>query len=174
MPLNARPKRFVIMFEVEHAPMKKKRGLRGFSLIELLIVISIILIILAIALPRFNKAQMQAHEVAAIATMRTLHSAETQYYSTFGRYAVSLQELGKPTSGNANASAADLIGADLAKGEKQGYRYTLQATPTGYTINADPVAFNNSGSRTFFSDQSQETHQHFGPEPATNSDPELK
>ena len=154
--------------------MNKKRGLRGFSLIELLIVISIILIILAIALPRFNKATKYAHEMAATATIRTLHAAEAQYYSTYGRYAASLPELGKPTSGAPSAAAADLISADLAKGEKQGYKYNLQATPTGYMINADPVAYGNSGDRTFFSDQTQETHAHTGAEPATANDPELK
>lgn len=154
--------------------MNKKRGFRGFSLIELLIVISIILIILAIALPRLNKSTMFAREMAAQATLKTLHAAEAQYYSLYGRYAASLQELGKPTSGAATAAAADLIPSDLAKGEKQGYRYTLQSTPTGYQINADPVAFNTSGSRTFYTDQSQEIHQHSGQEPATGNDPEIK
>ncbi len=152
----------------------KFRGLRGFSLIELLIVISIILIILAIALPKFNKVTMSGHEMAAQATVRTLHAAEAQYYSTYGKYPESLSALGKPTSGAATAAAADLIGADLAKGEKQGYKYNVQATPTGYTINADPVAFGNSGSRTFFSDQSGEIHAHSGAEPATVNDPEIK
>jgi type IV pilus assembly protein PilA len=154
--------------------VNKKRGLRGFSLIELLIVISIILIILAIALPRFNKATMASREMAAQATVRTLHAAEAQYYSTYGKYPESLSQLGKPTSGASTAAAADLVGTDLAKGEKQGYKYTIQTTPTGYSINADPVAYNNTGSRTFFSDQTQEIHAHSGAEPATASDPEIK
>ncbi len=140
---------------------RNTRKARGFSLIELLIVISIILIILAIALPRFNKATMSAREMGATATVKT-------------RYPQSLTELGKPSSGAPNASAADLISADLAKGEKGGYKYTLQATPTGYQINADPVAYNNTGSKTFYSDQSGEIHQHFGSEPATAADPEIK
>jgi len=154
--------------------IEKRRRRLGFSLIELLIVISIILIILAIALPKFNKATMQAREMAAIATVKTLHAAEAQYYSTYGRYALNLQELGKPTSGAASATSADLIGTDLAKGEKQGYRYNLQSSPQGYTINADPVAFGSTGGRTFFSDQSQEVHVHSGQEPATANDPEIK
>jgi type IV pilus assembly protein PilA len=154
--------------------LNRKRRLRGFSLIELLIVISIILIILAIALPRFNQASMFSREMAAQATMRTLHQAEAQYYSTYGRFAASLQELGKPSSGAPNASAADLIGTDLAKGEKQGFRYTLQATPNGYQINADPISYGTSGKRTFYSDQSQEIHAHSGQEPATANDPEIK
>lgn len=86
---------------------RKAPSRRGFSLIELLIVISIILIILAIALPKFNKATMSAREMGATATMKTLQSAEAQYYSTYGRYPQSLTELGKPSSGAPNASASD-------------------------------------------------------------------
>jgi len=153
---------------------EKRRRLRGFSLIELLIVITIILIILAIAVPRFNKATMFARETAANATIKTLHAGEAQYYSTYGRYATSLQELGKPSSGAASAAAADLIPADLAKGEKGGYKYTLVGTPQGYTINAEPVNFGSTGSKTFFSDQSQEVHFHLGQEPATAADPDSK
>ncbi len=137
----------------------------GFSLIELLIVIAIILIILAMALPKLNKARMQAFETGAIKAMTTIHAAQAQYYSTFGKYADSLLALGPPTSGNAN---------DLASGEKGGYKYTLQLTPNGYTINANPVAFNTTGSRTFFSDQSLTIRQNFGVEPATVASPEIK
>ena len=153
---------------------RKYRRVAGFSLIELLIVIAIILIILAMALPKLNKARMQAVETGAIKAMTTIHAAQAQYYSTFGKYADSLTALGPPTSGNANASAADLISGDLATGEKGGYKYTLQLTPNGYTINANPVAFNTTGSRTFFSDQSLTIRQNFGVEPATIASPEIK
>jgi prepilin-type N-terminal cleavage/methylation domain-containing protein len=63
------------------------RGERGFSLIELLIVIAIILIILSIALPQMSKSRMNAQEMAAVATMRTINSVETQYMSQFGVFA---------------------------------------------------------------------------------------
>lgn len=152
----------------------KYRRLAGFSLIELLIVIAIILIILAMALPKLNKARMQAFETGAIKAITTIHTAQAQYYSTFGKYADSLTALGPPTSGNANASAADLISGDLAAGEKGGYKYTMQVTPIGYTINANPTAFNNTGSRTFYSDQSLTIRQNFGVEPATAASPEIK
>ena len=72
---------------------------RGFSLIELLIVIAIILVIVTIAVPQYNKQMMSAHETAAQQAIQTLHAVETQYYSQFGRYAVSLAELGPPASG---------------------------------------------------------------------------
>jgi prepilin-type N-terminal cleavage/methylation domain-containing protein len=82
----------------------------GFSLIELLIVIAIILIILAIALPKFNAARMNAQETAAISQIKTIATAEVQYYSEFGRYAATLAELGPPAGGGAAGPAsADLI-----------------------------------------------------------------
>src|SRR5207244_1417662 len=84
---------------------RKYRRVAGFSLIELLIVIAIILIILAMALPKLNKARMQAFETGAIKAITTIHTAQAQYYSQFGKYATTLVELGPPTSGSANASA---------------------------------------------------------------------
>lgn len=146
---------------------------RGFSLIELLIVVAIMLIIITIALPKLTRARMQSQEVAAIAAIRTLHTAQVQFYSTYGRYAASLAELGPPTSGTANASAADLIGNDLSGGEKSGYKFTLTGTQGGYIINANPVAYNSSGSRTFFSDQSMVVRENYGPEPATASSKQM-
>ena len=147
---------------------------RGFSLIELLIVVAIILIIITIALPKLSRARMQSQEVAAIAAIRTLHTAQVQYYSTYGRFATSLTELGPPASGNANAASADLIGNDLSGGDKSGYKFTLTGNTGGYVINASPVAFNSSGSRTFYSDQTMVIHQNYGQEPATLNSPELK
>src|SRR6266851_9449364 len=141
--LHAQPHIFVIQCCGGVCVLNRKyRRVAGFSLIELLIVIAIILIILAMALPKLNKARMQAFETGAIKAITTIHTAQAQYYSQFGKYATTLLELGPPTSGNANASAADLISSDLANGEKGGYKYTMQATPEGYTVNANPTAFN--------------------------------
>jgi len=146
---------------------------RGFSLIELLIVISIILIIITVAVPKFQKAQMGAREVAAIQAIRTIHNVEVQYQSVYGRYANSLQELGPPASGPATPSAADLIGNDLSGGEKGQYKFTLTANAGGYVITAMP-ANPSGGSRTFYSDQTMVIHQNFGAEAATASSPEMK
>src|ERR1700730_258229 len=101
--------------------MHANRRRRGFSLIELLIVISIILIIAAIAIPKMNNQLMAAHEMAAIRQITTIHQAETQYYSQFGRYATSLTELGPPPSGAATPAASDLIPKVLADGKNSGY-----------------------------------------------------
>lgn len=147
----------------------------GFSLIELLIVIAIILIILAIALPRLGRARMFAQEMGAMKTITTIHTAQAQYFSQFGKFAETLQALGPPASGTAGPAAADLIPAGLAQtGEGSGYKYTLTLTPTGYTVTAVPDAFGTTGSRTFYSDQTLTIHNHYGQEPATASDPEVK
>lgn len=150
------------------------RNRRGFSLIELLIVIAIILIIITIAVPKLQRARMYAQETAALGAIRTIHTAEVQYYSQFGKYAISLTELGPPASGAAGPSAADLIGNDLSSGLKQGYKFKLSGSQGGYQIDAQPEVFNSSGSRTFYSDQTMVVHQNYGQEPATVNSPELK
>lgn len=154
--------------------MNRIRKRRGFSLIELLIVIAIILIIATIALPKLNRARMYAQETASIAAIKTIHSAQTQYFSQFGRFATTLTELGPPASGQPSPAGADLISGDLAAGEKSGYKFTLAGGPSGYTINAVPVAYNTSGSRTFFSDQSLVIRENYGQEPATATSKEIK
>jgi type IV pilus assembly protein PilA len=120
------------------------------------------------------KAHMVKDEVAVIQAIRTLHSAQIQYKSQFGAYATTLSQLGPPASGGPSAQAADLIPASLANGDKYGYTFTLTATPTGYTINANPKVYNSTGRRTFFSDQNMTIRQHWGQEPATATSNELK
>ena len=147
---------------------------RGFSLIELLIVVAIILILAAIAAPKLNQNRMQAQETAAIREIQTIHTAQTQYYSQFGRYAANLTELGPPAGGQAGPTGADLIPGELAKGEHSGYKFTVIGTPQGYTIQAVPAAFGNTGRRTFFSDQSLVIRQNWNAEPAGPTSPEFK
>ena len=120
------------------------RRRRGFSLIELLIVIAIILIIITIALPRLSRARMYSQETAAIGALRTLHTAQVQFYSQYGKYAASLTELGPPASGAASPAAADLIGNDLSGGDKSGYKFTLVGNQVSYVINANPLAFGSA------------------------------
>ena len=154
--------------------MKPNWRRRGFSLIELLIVISIILIIAAIAVPKMNKQLQLAREQAAIRQINTIHQAETQYYSQYGRYAANLTELGPPASGAAGPAAADIIPKNLAEGKNSGFIFTVAGSPTGYSVTAVPEAFGNSGSRTFFSDQTLVIRQNFTAEPATANSPELR
>jgi type IV pilus assembly protein PilA len=154
--------------------MHSNRRRRGFSLIELLIVISIILIIAAIAVPKMNKQLMLAREQAAIRQIGTVHQAETQYYSQYGQYACTLAQLGPPASGAASPAAADIIPKSLADGKNTGYVFTVACSPTGYMVNANPESFGGSGSRCFYSDQSLAIHQSFTAEPANANSPELK
>jgi len=154
--------------------MQANRRRRGFTLIELLIVIAIILVIAAIAVPQMNKQLMSAHETAAIQAIRTVHQVETQYYSQYGRYAASLTELGPPASGPDSPAAAGLISKDLADGKKSGYLFTVQAAPTGYVVTAVPEAFNNTGRRTFYSDQTLVIRNNWSQEAANVNSPEIK
>jgi type IV pilus assembly protein PilA len=161
------------MFPVRNRKRRRANLISGFSLIELLIVIAIILIILAVALPKLTSARRYAQEMAAAKAITTIHTAETQYYSQYGQYATTLQQLGPPASGNPGPAGAELIDKDLAGGEKGGFKFVLQQTQTGYALNVNPVAFGTSGTHTYYSDQSMSIHQHNGQEPATANDPLL-
>src|SRR5277367_5022033 len=152
----------------------RRRGTRGFSLIELLIVIAIILIILAIAVPKLGSAKMNANEMAVLREIQTVTSMQVQYQSQFGRFATTLAELGPPTSGGPGPQAADLIPSSLALGEKDGYIFTMTATASGYTLSANPKVYNTTGRRTFFTDQNMIYRQNWSAEPANASSPEIK
>jgi type IV pilus assembly protein PilA len=154
--------------------MQPQKRRRGFSLIELLIVISIILIIAAIAVPKMNRQLMLAREQAAIRQIGTIHQAETQYYSQYGRYAQNLSELGPPASGAPSPAAADIIPKSLSDGKNSGFLFTVVGSPTGYSVTAAPEAFGSSASRTFFSDQTLVVRQNLTAEPATANSPEIR
>jgi type IV pilus assembly protein PilA len=136
--------------------MKRKQG--GFSLIELLIVVAIILIIAAIAIPSLLTSRMSANEASAVQSLRTIQSAETSYATTYPDvgFSATLADLGGSGGGACTASStqACLIDAVLASGTKSGYVITWTGdglTPSvGYTINADPSARGSSGRRSFF------------------------
>lgn len=153
---------------------RRRKNSSGFSLIELLIVIAIILIIVGIAVPKFNSARMNANETAVINEVKSIHTAETQYLSQFGKFASTLAELGPPASGGPGPQAADLLPNSLVSGDKDGYTFTLTATPAGYNINANPKTYNTTGRRTFFSDQTMSIHQNWSSEPANATSPEMK
>src|ERR1700730_15673035 len=139
--------------------MKRGKQQSGFSLIELLIVASIILVIVAIAIPNLLRSRIAANEASAVGSLRTLNSACVTYSSTWGTgFPLALSRLGpgKP----ATAVAADLVDTLLAAGAKSGYKliYVSAAPKFGtigtYTVNANPVAPNVTGARYFFTDQS--------------------
>jgi prepilin-type N-terminal cleavage/methylation domain-containing protein len=132
---------------------------KGFSLIELLIVVAIILIIAAIAIPNLLRSRMAANEASAVGSLRTINTACVTYSSTYGvGFPSNLSNLG--TSGTASSTSADLIDNVLAGGAKSGYTFTYAAgtaaagvVPT-YTLHGDPITPGQTGQRYFFTDQS--------------------
>jgi type IV pilus assembly protein PilA len=134
---------------------------KGFSLIELLIVVAIILIIAAIAIPNLLRSRMAANEASAVGSMRTINTSCVTFSTTYGiGFPTTLAQLTSSTPGTATSTSADLIDAVLGAGIKSGYAFTLtggtvtnNVNPT-YTVTADPTVAGQTGTRHFFSDQS--------------------
>jgi prepilin-type N-terminal cleavage/methylation domain-containing protein len=146
---------------------------RGFSLIELLIVIAIILVIITVAVPPYQRAQMLAREMAASKAVQTIQTDEVIYQSQYGHFASSLRQLGPPDAGPSIAAAAGLISGALASGTLGGYKFTLTGTADTYAITASPVAFGSSGVKSFYLDQTGILRAAEGQEPATSASPEF-
>jgi type IV pilus assembly protein PilA len=135
---------------------------KGFSLIELLIVVTIILIIAAIAIPNLMRSKIQANETAAVGALKALTESALLYSNSYGGFPHAISDLGPATGGTAATStSSDLIDAVLASGIKSGYRFSYApgaSDPSGnvlsYSITATPVSVGSTGQRSFFTDQS--------------------
>jgi len=154
--------------------MNQNRTGEGFSLIGLLIVVATILILAVIAIPKLHQNSTPNPETVAIRQVGILNTAETQYYSQFGKFAVNLAELGPPSSGQAGPSGSDLIPRELASGKKSGFIFTVQGTPFGYAVTAVPEVFGSSGRRCFYSDQTNVIRENWGAEPATAASKQIR
>ncbi|MFP5233476.1 MAG: type IV pilin protein [Acidobacteriota bacterium] len=151
----------------------------GFTLVELLIVMSVILILLTLAIPAMQSVIRRGNETSAITSLRMLDEMEGQYNSTYPQhgFACSLTALGgKIGSGPPTAEAAQLIPDDLASGHKAGYTFTISncAKTTinnvdqynSYQITAVPNSVGHSGNRGFCTDENGEIR--YDPKGGTN------
>jgi type IV pilus assembly protein PilA len=142
---------------------------KGFSLIELLIVVSIILIIAAIAIPNFLASRMAANESSAVQEARAITTAEVVYNTQYGiGYSVALMDLGDAGGQTATSTNACLIDSVLAAGSKAGYTFHyVPLFPDGvghfttYSVNANPKTYGSTGRRYFYADQTAVIRQNY-------------
>jgi prepilin-type N-terminal cleavage/methylation domain-containing protein len=129
----------------------------GFSLLELMIVLALIVIIAAIAIPSMKDAKMNADEASAVASIRAINTAEISYETAFGGYADTLANLGGAEPCTKSAETACLLDQSLAGGLKAGYRFVAvggnpsAGANTSYVAGAAPEVYGRTGKRVFCS-----------------------
>jgi type IV pilus assembly protein PilA len=142
----------------------------GFTLMELMIVMAVILIISLIAIPSMLNMMIHAHETSAIESMRAIQAAEVQYQTNFpaNGFACSLSALGgEASSGPPTPQAAQMLQGSLANGQKDGYAFNItgctkvqgannQDLFTSYQVTAVPQTVGKTGHRGFCMDMSGE------------------
>ena len=149
-----------------HLTSSERKRQRGFTLMELLIVMSIMIILMLIAIPNFISMKAQADETSAIQSLRAIYQAQIQYQTDFpaNGFSCSLPALGgSSTAGPPSPTAAQVLQGDLATGQKSGYTFNIvnctkvtvnnQDMYTSYEATAVPQSIGKSGHRGFCIDQ---------------------
>jgi type IV pilus assembly protein PilA len=143
-----------------YRPSRPCSSSTGFSLIELLIVVAVILVIAAIAIPNFVRSKMAANEASSVQNLRNITTAEYLYSSTYSiGFSADLPSLGGSTA-TVDSGHAELIDQVLASGQKSGYSFgysagapDAQGRVTTYAVNASPLVPGGTGQRYFYTDQ---------------------
>ncbi len=139
---------------------------KGFSLIELLIVVAIILIIAAIAIPNLLRARISANEASAVGSMRSISTAEVTYSTTYPTvgYSPDMNSLAgsscaTPTSTTACLIDTTLAGATTSATSKSGYYFTYAlVSSVGYTLQGTPAKLGSTGIKNYYTDGSNVIH----------------
>ena len=130
---------------------------RGFTLLELMIVVALIVIIAAIAMPSMKEAKMNANEASAVSSIRAINTVEVTYQAAYSGYANTLANLGGADPCTKSAETACLLDQSLAGGVKSGYRFTALGgnasggENTSYAVGAAPEIYDRTGKRRFCS-----------------------